>query len=432
MKKTDKNKTEKKNIKKILMISVCVLLVGYFVFTFLFSSLRNSNVVTTEIAKRYTYSETISAQSIIVRNETLVKYNGSKVLYYTAKDGDIVSAASDVALVFSDEEDALAYNKYNELIEELNVLKRINTSHENVKTDYSSVDKQIEIDIVNIISAVNTNSATKIKKSADDLINSINLRHIITGKINDFNEQISALESKIAQYSSAKNKYIDVVSPGLGGYFVASADGYENTFDYNNVENFTVSDFDFNTKPEKVRDDTIGKIVSGLNWYIVCKLTPDEALSLSHSDVSLEATFPNTTCRNLPVSLVALNQTSKQSEAVAVFKCNYMNDAISHLRNEVVHISVNTHTGLKVSKDALHNDYVTVEGTSDKESVLGVYICYGSELKFREVSILYSGSDFVIVDEEPDDGVLRSGRTIKLNDEIVTKGEDLYEGKNVK
>lgn len=425
---------EKKNIKKYGIIMVCVILIGYFVFAFINSNINNSNVVTTEIAKRFTYNETISAECFVVRNETLLDYSGSKVLYYTANDGDIVGAGSNVALVFADETDALNFNKYNELQNRIEVLKSLNTSHEEVKTDYASVDKQIEVDITNIISAVNTNTPSKIKKSADDLIYSINQRHIITGKISNFNAQIANLQTEAASYKNARKKYIDTVSSDTGGYFVASADGYENVFDYKNVTDYTVDTFNYDAKPEAVNDNTIGKIISGLNWYIVCKLSADDALSLSHADVSLGATFINTNCKDLPVSLVALNQNSKQSDAVAVFKCNYMNDAISHLRKETVQISISEHTGLKVSKDALHTAYIDAVNTddlSDKAKVLGVYTCYGSELQFKEVSILYSGADFVIVDENPADGVLISGETIKLNDEIVIKGENLYEGKSV-
>lgn len=428
-------KPEKKNIKKYGIIAVCVILVGYFLFTLINSNINNSNVVATEIAKRYTYDEVISADCFVIRNEKLLNYSGSKVLYYTVNDGDIVGANSNVALVFSNETDALSYNKYNELQKRIDVLKSLNTSHKDVKTDYASVDKQIELDITNIISAVNTNTPSKIKESADDLIYSINQRHIITGKISNFNAQIANLQTEAANYSNARNKYVDSISPDKGGYFVASADGYEGVFDYYNVTEYTVDTFDFDAKPETVSNNTIGKIVNGLNWYVVCKLSPDDALTLSHADVSFNATFLNTNCKNLPVSLVALNQNSKQSEAIAVFQCNYMNDAISHLREETVQISVSRHTGLKISKDALHTAYVDVNNTdsdvSKKEKVMGVYTCYGSELMFKEVSILYSGADFVIVDETPADGVLLSGETVKLNDEIVVKGENLYEGKNV-
>ena len=54
---------------------------------------------------------------------------------------------------------------------------------------------------------------------------------------------------------------------------------------------------------------------------------------------------------------------------------------------------------------------------------------YGNELQFKEVSILYSGSDFVICDPSPDSGVLFNGKTISLYDNVVVEGSDLKDGK---
>lgn len=433
MKKSEK---PPKQLKKYAVIAICILLLGYFIFAFINSNMNASGVVDTEIAKRYTYNETITAQSIVVRNETLLEYTGSKVLYYTAKDGDIVGAGSEVALVFANETDALDYNRYNEINKQIEVLEGLNTSYDNVKIDYSAVDKQIELNMINIISAVNNNSQKDMSSSVDNLIYSINQRHLITGKVKNFDDRIAELKSEAAQYQQAGYSYIDIINSDSGGYFVASADGYEGCYDYNSLSDLTVDNFTVDIKPREVSENTIGKIVSGLNWYVVCKLSADDAITLSHSNVSPTITFPHTVCKDIPAKLVSLNQESKKSEAIAVFQCNYMNTPISHLRNETAQITVNTYSGLRISKNALHNDYV-VSATSDsknpeKKKVQGVYVTYGSELVFKEVSILYAGSDFLIIDPTPSDGILYSGETVKLNDEIVIKGDNLYEGKNVK
>ena len=432
-----KDPEKRKKINRYIIIGVCILLVAYFLVTFINSNLSSSNAVITEIAKEFTYEETISAESFVVRNETLLEYSGSKVLYYTANDGEIVASGSDVALVFANEKDALNYTKYKKLCEDIEVLESLNTSHENVKIDYAAVDKQISLDIVNIISSVNSNVHSEISESADNLIYSINQRQIITGKVNNFDARIEELKKEAEKYSSAESSCVDTVTLGgntPGGYFVASADGYESVYDYDTVTDLTVDTFKTDVKPKDVDNNTIGKIVSGLNWYVVCKLSADDALTLklatAQSGETTKVTFPNTTCRDLPMTLVTLNQAPKQADAIAVFKCNYMSAPISHLRNETVQIKVNSFNGIKVSKEALHNDYVTTADGENKK-VMGVYITYGNKLEFREVSILHSDSDFVIVDPNPPKGKLANGQTIQFNDEIVVKGEGLYAGKSV-
>ncbi len=430
MKKTDKKVF---NLKNIGIALICIALVGYFIFALVNANIDTSSVIDTEIAKRYSYNETITTPSFIVRNETLLSYNGSKVLYYTVNDGDIVPAGDEVALVFANETDALNFNKLNEINSQIEILKGLNTSHENVKTDFSAVDKQIELNLRNLIYAVNSNAPSQISSSGDSLIYSINQRQIITGAVTNFDKQISALESQAQRYINEGCNYTNVVTTDVGGYFVASADGYESSYDYNSVTELTVDTFSVDVKSKTVSDDVIGKIVSGLNWYVVCELSADDAITLSHSNTSTMLTFPSTTCSELPATLVALNQESKQSEAVAVFRCNYMNTPISHLRNETVQITVNTFNGLRISKSALHDEYVEVKDSDigEKKKVQGVYVVHGSELVFKEVSIIYAGADFVIIDENPDEGTLVSEETLKLNDEVVISGEDLYVGKKV-
>lgn len=423
-------------LKRIGLIALAVFIVAYFSVMLYRGNINTGSMIDTEIASKYSYNENITASGFIARNETLLTYDGSKVLYYTVSDGDIVGVGAEVALVFANETDALNYKKVNEINKEIEVLQSLNTSHGNANTDFSAVDKQIELNLTNIISAVNSNSASSIASSGDSLIYSINQRQIVTGEVKNFNEKIASLNAEAEKYRQAGSDYIDVITTDTSGYFVASADGYENVLDYETVPTLTVDEFSKERKPAAVSDNTIGKIVSGLNWYVVCELSADDALTLSHSNVDITLSFPNTTCSDIPATLIALNQASKSTEGVAVFKCNYMNTPLSHLRNETIQITVNSFTGIRVSKEALHDDYVDVQNSSnpngEQKKVQGVYTVRGSELVFKEISILYAGKDFVIADDSPEEGVLISGETIELNDEIVVRGEDLYNGKIIK
>ena len=68
-------------------------------------------------------------------------------------------------------------------------------------------------------------------------------------------------------------------------------------------------------------------------------------------------------------------------------------------------------------------------GQPHKEKVQGVYVLYGSEVQFKQVSILYADEDYVICDTEPPEGILFNGETISLYDKVIVKGDDLYDGK---
>ncbi len=56
----------------------------------------------------------------------------------------------------------------------------------------------------------------------------------------------------------------------------------------------------------------------------------------------------------------------------------------------------------------------------------GVFIVRGDSLVFKKVNVVYWGEGYVICSQETDDDYL------KLYDEIVTEGKDLYDGKVIR
>ena len=72
-------------------------------------------------------------------------------------------------------------------------------------------------------------------------------------------------------------------------------------------------------------------------------------------------------------------------------------------------------------------------GRQVKQEVMvqGVYVLYGSELVFKEIVPLSTYSTFVLYDPNPEEDATFNGETIKLYDEVVVGGTDLYDGKIV-
>ena len=145
----------------------------------------------------------------------------------------------------------------------------------------------------------------------------------------------------------------------------------------------------------------------------------------------------------IEVELYAINQQNSSADGVAIFRGLYMSAEMASVRRADVSVIVKTYTGLYIPKSAVHD--ADVSGTqTDKygktgttvKTVSGVYIKKGSEVKFREVLIIYSGDDFVISDysdynENP--GAPRPfsddyGR-VEQYDNIITEGANLYDGK---
>ena len=88
-----------------------------------------------------------------------------------------------------------------------------------------------------------------------------------------------------------------------------------------------------------------------------------------------------------------------------------MNPAASVLRNEDIKIKFTNYRGIRVDKSALR----LIDG------VLGVYIKFGSLVKFRKVDIIYETEDYII--SSATEG---SGSVLSLYDEIIVQGKNLY------
>jgi hypothetical protein len=92
-----------------------------------------------------------------------------------------------------------------------------------------------------------------------------------------------------------------------------------------------------------------------------------------------------------------------------------MNTELASMRSGPMTVVSKTYSGLKVSKKALRK----------LESKTGVYVVTGMQAKFVEVEIVYSNDDFMICKKNDADG------NLKLYDQVVVKGKNMYDGKIV-
>ena len=86
----------------------------------------------------------------------------------------------------------------------------------------------------------------------------------------------------------------------------------------------------------------------------------------------------------------------------------------------------NTYSGLRVSSKALRfksTGNEAPDGTLDSSSVTGVYVVTGMTARFVPVNIVYSNEGYAICEASKEDG------SLKLYDEIIVKGKNIYDGK---
>ncbi|MBR6512280.1 MAG: hypothetical protein IKT24_02250, partial [Clostridia bacterium] len=170
-------------------------------------------------------------------------------------------------------------------------------------------------------------------------------------------------------------------------------------------------------EPKAVPEDAVGRIVKEFNWYLITVVESKQVSGLK-TGRSITVNLPYSSISSIDAKVYAMSENRDTGEIALVLSCNLMNPDVASLRHEAAEIVIASHTGLKIPTSALR-----VNDDGDK----GVYVLSGNIAKFKKVNIIYSEKDFVLSKaEEGQDGYVR------LYDNIITEGKDLYDGKVVK
>lgn len=414
---------------KITVIAVIIFVLVYFAWLFYGA---NFSMIHTETAVLKQVSDSIYTDGYVIRNETLITNDNDGVVSYLSDNGEKVAAGGVIARVYKSENDATAHKRMENIDDQINELNKITLQSQASQTALDSINKQLISSLNLTLSDANANKFYKISDDKDSLSYFINERLLITGKVPNFDDKIAALnEEKETLAATAEDPIAEITSP-VAGYFISYTDGYEGQYDYSKAKDITQGDLDSALKASKddVGKDVIGKVISGLNWYIACPVTADEALQINTNSETVSVNMPFATTEAIPVSVSAINQQSKTSDGVLVLQCKYMSPELSYLRNETVRIDVKTYKGIRVSKDSIHDREVEItsedengNSVTETQKVRGVYVQYGNEITFKQISIIYAGDDYVLCDSNPDVSDFYNNQTIKLYDSVVTEGD---------
>ena len=420
---------------KRIVVGILTVLAVVYVAYLLISA--NFDMYSTEDAVETTISDKIYSNAFIIRDESIIENNTSGVLSYTRDNGEAVAVDSVVAKIYQNESDALAQTTADALEENKNALEELQKNNTGTM-GIDAINNDIQNNLLSYLSNINDGNIANAFSYSSDLLSAINQRQLYTGKLTNFNSEIANLNSEITNLRQNSGESIGEIKTTKSGYFSENCDGYENVIKFSDIDKMELNDLN-NIKQSNVSSNAAGKIVSNKDWYVACQVSSDEAkqLSLWSDDVTL--LFSDATKESITASIYRIAQETNDSDALLILKCNDMSSELIEARKEPIEIGLGTYTGLRVSKRAIHDDYVTKTVTDEnnnthetKEKVQGVYVLYGSEVQFKQISILYADDDYVICDPAPDSDELFNGETISLYDQIIIKGDDLYDGKVIK
>lgn len=424
--------------KKIIFMIILIFASAYILYQIYVS---NFTKVKTQPVTYTSLSDSIQSESFIVRDEVFINNNSNGVMSYLLEDGEKVAKDGTVAEIFNNYDDAKTQKEIKNIDNEINNFKQLSYLSNSYTSDPLATDEQIGSSIQKMIKDINASSYNNIQKSRSDILYLMNEKQIITGKVASFNNKIDELQSQRDTLSKSHGSSIGKVLAPDSGYFVSKLDGFENLVNFDNVLSLSVDNIKSILSSEKKLDSNkniIGKVIRGINWYIVCNVSSDEAFKL-YNGKSVNITLPLVSTEKFPATVAAINQQDKKSEAAVILSLNNMDNRLALTRNETVKIDIDTYNGLLINKNSLHEDILrkTVVDENGNESleekkVQGVYILRGKEIVFKQVVPIYSDNNYIVCEQNPSSDKLFNGETITILDEVVTEGTNLYNGKIIK
>ena len=394
----------------------------------------------TETASYFTASDSVTVSGVAIRKETYVNYSGGGVVDYMLSTGDHIEKSGQVARVYSTEAQATAQRNLESTEKEIGKLKSLQSAGTAYASDIGTVTGRINNTLTDILSNTLNGDFTGASEKRDNILYLLNEKQMISGKVSNFNQRIETLESRSKSYKAAAGSPEKTIASPDAGYFVEETDGLENAFDFSKIPSITSSQIkDLQNATCTKKAGTIGKICSEYDWYFVFNVSFDKAEEFSRivSNNAVQINFPSVSAETVPVTVTAVNEGG--SEAAVVAKCNYMDEPLAPIRKETAQIILKKYSGIRVSKNSVHFAQA-VKTSKDKsgktqtvkENVMGVYVLNGSNISFKQIVPEFSTDSYIICDPSPQNDKILTGSTVSLNDEVITEGTDLYDGKVIK
>jgi hypothetical protein len=365
-----------------------------------------------------TVKNSIHADGQVIRKEVPIFRDFEHgVVACTAEDGERAAKGEVIAKIYESIDNILAINRIRAIQTEVEKLSQLNLANKLTTIGPDVLSKQTNDEIRSLISMLNNGNCTKITENIEKIFYLLNERQIITNQVESFDARLQDLLDEEEKWSAlCKNSIQDIRSP-LTGSFVNYVDGDENRFNYESVLELTPEDLRSRTDKESFNENlVIGKIISESRWYIAFILNGPDVLRL-RKDMEITISIPSACVEEIPAKVVCINQKDKASEAVVICMCDQTPGETFKIRNEKILLNIENFSGIKIPKSSLHKEM--------KKATYGVFVLQGNKLVFKEVNPIYVNENYVICEQNPDSN-------LKLYDQVVVEGTDLYDGKIIR
>lgn len=405
--------TNRNRLLKILAAASAVIIAVFFAAEIYSLTTRTYS---TQTAYEQTVLETVDAEMFIIRDETMLESTASGTFVQIAENGERVSRGSTIAAFFTSETAAHNYVKIESLNSQLEVYNAIESQTRLENVDVEKLQNQAKADFDDILDAVYNNDYSSLEELKLSYSENVSKRQKSLGQSVDCSSKITEITQEITELQTN-------VTPGTiitaenSGYYVGSADGYENIITVEDIDSLTVDELESALDADKaeISEISIGKIINGYNWYIATLI--DSAKVVDMSDGKSVKIILGDSVDDMVQTTVYSLESVEDNQTLVIFKCNLMNDELTSLRKVSGKVVIDEHTGLKINSEAVR---------FDENGNAGVYVRRANIVNFRSLNIIYSEESFVVAADTED--FESEYEHLKLYDEVIISGKELSNG----
>ncbi|MBQ2999391.1 MAG: hypothetical protein IJD64_02905 [Clostridia bacterium] len=401
----------KKLLKNRFAVGLVCLLVAVYTLYHLIGLFDGE--LSTFAAGVTTEHTTLSYDGYFFRDETLLTAKGGGLADYAVSDGTKVSRGQTLATVY--EGGADLQGRLRRIDSEIKLLEQ-SMDGLGGSTDPSKVKDSVNDSYGTLIKMLASGESGGLSSEVNQLLTGLNQMDTL------WNGEQAAASKTLEALRAEREELLSSCGTGTSysakqsGYFYSSPDGFENTFTGAAIESLTgESFFDLIESSPASTANAYGKISYTSEWYLVIPVKPGEQKYFEDGGV-YDVLFEENGRTSLPMTFEKSIEDSEQGVWLIVLSCDRLPEDFSLLRRQSVRITVDSTSGIYVPKDCVKK----------LDGMRGVYILRGSVVHFRQIDILYEGSDYYLVKS----GLEGDGEVeyLQVNDLIILNGKQLFDG----
>ncbi len=388
-----------------LVVLVLVVDLGYHLVNGL------SSKVETLTAKVTTMTRSVSSDAYLILDEKPLNEAGGKYLYLV-EDGTRVANGTPLAAVYPDGTNREALSALESLYRAKAVLE--DAVHNRPEKISETLKLKIDGVMLSIEKALTEGNIEKAERLQESLALFAFCREKLEGALS-LDEAMASLDADIATVESIVGSPIRTVTAEETGWFVRSSDGYEAFASSASVSSMSYTDlaalFDLG---EISAEETVGRMITSHRFFLVTFVSTEEAQSFG-ANRQYDLTYDG---EEMTLTLEKILYQNGKDEVALLFGGTSLSEAISLRRIAGISLTVEEYEGFKLPTAAL----------TQLDGVYGVYILKGFVVEFREIEILYREENTILAAESPS-SPSNAYKLLAENDNVIIRGEDLYDKK---